>query len=283
MADYITGKTRKQLKNLEANHEAYNRVLKNREEEINLKQWTPKKDADSLIGTKPGFKNLQKVKNANSLNARIGELFLDKLSNSLALSVVDAVQLDEGKEDVKVALHQGVASMFKNIFASEKVDLKNLTLDAAPHTASYLANLMELAKTQAEVEKFEKKEDKDAEDTLNSAILAYETQLSTVVAEKIKLMLKNEKEINARRKADELYAKENAISPEKYMKKKAKSYCSMFQDIMQAHIEGELKSGKQESELNKNHLLAESIVSYAILETLHTSKLATRADLSYVE
>jgi len=283
MADYITGKTRKQLKNMEANQEAYNRVLKNREEEIRLKQWTPQKDSESLIGTKPGFKNLQKVKNANSLNARIGELFLDKLSNSLALSVVDAVQLDEGKEDVKVALHQGVTNMFRNIFASEKVDLKNLNLDNAPHTASYLANLMELAKTQAEVEKFERKEDKDAEDTLNSAILSYETQLATVVSEKIKLMLKNEKEINARRQADELYAKENAFSPEKYMKKKAKSYGSMFQDIMQAHIEGELKSGKQESDLNKNHLLAESIVSYAILETLHTSKLASRADLSYVE
>jgi len=283
MADYITGKTRKQLKNLEANQEAYNRVLKNREEEINLKQWKPKTDTESLIGTKPGFKNLQKIKNANALNTRIGELFLDKLSNSLALSVVDAVNLDEGNEEVKVALHQGVSNMFKNIFATEKVALNNLKLDAAPHTASYIANLMELAKTQAETEKLEKPEDKEAEDTLNSAILAYETQLSTVVAEKIKLMLKNEKEISARRKADELYAKENAISPEKYMKKKAKSYGSMFQDIMQAHIEGELKNGKTESEINKNHLLAESIVSYAILETLHTSKLATRADLSYIE
>jgi len=283
MSDYITGKTRKQLKEMEANQEAFKRVTKQREEDIALKQWTPKTDADSLIGTKPGFKNLQKIKNANSLNARINELFLDKLSNSLALTVVDAVNLDQGNEDTKVALQQGVSGMFKNIFATEKVNLGDLNLDTAPHTASYIANLMSLATTQAEVEKKEKPEDKDAEDTLNSAIMAYETQLASVVAEKIKLMLKNEKEISERRKADELYAKENAISPEKYMKKKAKSYASMFQDIMHAHVEGALKSGKTEAELNKSHLLAESIVSYAILETLHTSKLATRADLSYVD
>lgn len=277
--DYAFGKTRKQLKSIDSSREAFERVLKQREESIELKNVKIKADTDTLIGTKPGFKSLQKVKAVNTINKRTAEIFNDKLSNSFGLVVANAVKLDNENEEVKGKIVENVAKLFNNLLANEKVNVEAINLESAPHTVEYLANIMALAKNQAASELSDSKLSEEIDDSINDSIARYEEALSSVIENKIELMLKNEKAIKEKMEADELYARENAYDAEKYLKKKAKNYTSLFRDIMNAHVDAYIKS---EKEVNKSKVMTESIITYAVLETLHTSKLASRADLTYI-
>ena len=113
-------------------------------------------------------------------------------------------------------------------------------------------------------------------DLYNEAITEFEQVLSDVIDAKIDIMLQNEKNSQLRLEEERQYALENALDPDKYMAKKLKNRESLFQTIMESHVKGSINSKK---EVSNSHILLESIITYAFLEALHTSKIATRAEL----
>jgi hypothetical protein len=281
MNDFTFGKSRKSLKNASDMHKAHKHFLDEKEEHRRLETQPFEADSVSIIGDRASYKQAQRQKSLATVNKRSADIYAERLANSLGLVVSSSVSFTSNNEEAQKEILVGVSSIIKDMLQSGKISIKELALESAPHTVEYLSNIRRLAEHQAKVEANEEPEDEELSSEIQKSIMQYESSLSEVVADKLRLVMISEKKLEEKITNDRLYAQENAMDPVLYMKKKAKENTSFFRKIVEAHVEGELKKGH--TDIDNKLVFAEALVSYSLLETLHTSKIATRADLSFIK
>lgn len=269
------GKSKKKLLSEARSSELLLRLKKDEEERMKKAVEQEKPEIDLYKCSKKSKQKIKQEKSRGELKNKTNEIFCDRLGSSLGLVVFKSME-NRLPSESKTGVITGISSLVKDLVSSGNINFETMDLSNAPHTEAYLANILAISKIQAAEELATEQYDNAKSDLYNEAITEFEQVLSDVVDAKIDIMLQNEKNSQLRLEEERQYALENALDPDKYMAKKLKNKESLFQTIMESHVKGSINSKK---EVSNSHILLESIITYAFLETLHTSKIASRAEL----
>jgi len=205
--------------------------------------------------------------------------YLDELSSSLGHIVALAVDTDL-KSQVQISDNAG--KVFKALLTSGKIQPSKVMASESPHLNLYLNALKNIAEHKAAVALNEVAEDKSLLDDNTKVTEVYEEKLAAVLKAKSRVMLQREREMQEKFEEEKKNALENAAFPDKLIEKRAKKYDSYFRKILDMHAEAAMKLASESAQINNSAVLTEALVTYNILELLHTSKLASEADLSFV-
>jgi len=269
------GKSKKKLLSEARSSELLLRLKKDEEERMKKAVEQEKPELDLYKCSKKSKQKIKQEKSRDVFKNKANEIFCDRLGSSLGLVVFKSVE-NRLPSEAKTGVITGISSLVKELVSSGNINFETMDLSNAPHTEAYLANILAISKIQAAEELATEQYDNAKSDLYNEAITEFEQVLSDVIDAKIDIMLQNEKNSQLRLEEERQYALENALDPDKYMAKKLKNRESLFQTIMESHVKGSINSKK---EVSNSHILLESIITYAFLEALHTSKIATRAEL----
>jgi len=238
------------------------------------------KDGKSEISSL--FVHSSKVNANRKADAKVREAmatqYLDELSGSLAHIVALSTDTDL---NTQTQISDNVSKVFKALLISGKIDTSKVMASESPHLNLYLNSLKNIAEHKAAVALNEATEDQALLDDNNKVVEVYEEKLAAVLKAKSRVMLQRERDLQAQFEEEKRNALENAAFPEKLLEKKAKKYDTYFRKILDMHAEAAMKMAS-EAPVNDSAVLTEALVTYNILELLHTSKLASEADLSFV-
>lgn len=239
-------------------------------------------DAKSEISSL--FTHSSKVNADRKADAKVREAmanqYLDELSGSLGHVVALAIDTDL-KSQVQISDNAG--KVFKALLISGKIQPSKVMASESPHLNLYLNSLKNIAEHKAAVALNETTEDQALLDNNTKVVEVYEEKLAAVLKAKSRVMLQREREMQEKFEEEKKNALENAAFPDKLIEKRAKKYDSYFRKILDMHVEAAMKlASESAAPVNDSAVLTEALVTYNILELLHTSKLASEADLSFV-
>jgi hypothetical protein len=264
--------------------ERFNRAQKAREALLKSEEDFKKTHAEPKSEVSELFSHSKKLNDNRKADAKTREAmasqYLTELSNSLGHVVALATEADN--LDIQTQISDGAAKTFKALLLSGKINPSKVMASESPHLNLYLNSLKNIAEHKAAVALNEETENQALLDDNNKVVQVYEEKLAAVLAAKSRVMLQRERDMQAQFEAEKQQALESAAFPEKLIAKRAKKYDSYFRKILDMHAEAAMKLASESATINDSAVLTEALVTYNILELLHTSKLASEADLSFV-
>lgn len=276
--EFLNKRSAKAIKRSNSILDAAEKVRKAHEDSLALKEMNYKPEIETLAPTAK-FKQHKRQQFNQKRNKLAASIFAEDLAKSLGTVVARATNLNSGDDSVAIQVAKKSGQFFHGIITSGKVNFDSVNYEETPHTKFYIDALHDAASHKAAVQLEEETEDlkRLAED--EKVISTFEENLSSAVNVKMQLMMQDEKRLTDKIREDERLASES-MYPDKFMEKKAKEHTSYFRKIMDLHSQAALKDNAT-GMVDQERVLSESLVSYNILETLHTSRLATDADLSW--
>lgn len=229
------------------------------------------------------FVHSSKVNANRKADAKVREAmatqYLDELSGSLAHIVALATDVDL---KLQTQISDNASKIFKGLILAGKIEPSKVMASESPHLNLYLNSLKNIAEHKAAVALNEATEDQALLDDNSKVVEVYEEKLAAVLKAKSRVMLQRERELQAQFEEEKRNALENAAFPDKLLEKRAKKYDTYFRKILDMHAEAAMKLASESAPVSDSAVMTEALVTYNILELLHTSKLASEADLSFV-
>lgn len=239
--------------------------------------------SEEKLDTSDLFSHTKKLNANRKADAKVREAmalqYLDDLSGSLGHVVALSTDADIKSQ---TQISEGAAKVFKQLILAGKIQPSKVLASESPHLNLYLNSLKNIAEHKAAVALNEVAEDQNLLDDNNKVVEVYEEKLAAVLKAKSRVMLQRERELQEQFEQEKQNALENAAFPDKLIAKQAKKYDTYFRKILDMHAEAAMKLASESAPVNNGAVLTEALVTYNILELLHTSKLAPEADLSFV-
>lgn len=259
---------------------AAQKFAQEREEAIAFNQREAILDTDSIMGRSV---KENAVKRSSEKLARLHEeKYAECVARSLGHIVALATDIESDDCTIRTQIAQSTANVFKSLIAKGKINPTANFETEAPHLALYLNTLRNIAEYQVDLASLNRTEDQEYLDSNIKIAESYEHRLADVIRAKDRIVLNEERKLQEKYETDMAYANENAKFPEVYKSKKQKEYNSYFRKIMDAHVEGHLRTANEGAAPDKKRIATEAMITYNILELLHTSKLAPKAELDFV-
>jgi hypothetical protein len=212
------------------------------------------------------------------LNIKIASTLADDLAASLGTVSALAANLNDGDKNIAAKISIETSKVFRNLISKNLINLDSISLESTPHTCAFVSALKKRAEYKTLLAANEITEDPELLSETSHVISEYEGHLCDTVNIKMKFMLEEEKKLQQKIEEDQRIANESMF-PEKFMERKAKEHSSFFRNIMNIHTTAALK---EDANPSKENIFSEALITYNILETLHTSRLASKADLSWI-
>jgi len=269
--------------NTKRRKERFARTEKAREELLKSEKEFRAAHAEEKVDTSELFSHTKKLNADRKADAKVREAmatqYLDDLSSSLGHVVALATEADIKSQ---TQISDGAAKVFKQLILAGKIQPAKVLASESPHLNLYLNSLKNIAEHKAAVALNEVAEDQNLLDDNNKVVEVYEEKLAAVLKAKSRVVLQRERDLQEQFEQEKQNALENAAFPDKLIAKQAKKYDTYFRKILDMHAEAAMKLASESAPVNNGAVLTEALVTYNILELLHTSKLAPEADLSFV-